>query len=239
MSDLESYLVDCSVLRTPNILSEIGINVLKTNYHEIEVHSIGYENNLKIELYQYTIAANLSSGSDIIYTITIPHILCNNKPMLMLSKFKSETDIGLSNIFFKLNDNYNPNLVKETEMDYRNNLLLTSFNSMEIINVMTDKQFINDLNSSLMVNKLVKDKMKLFKVLNKSFINEVMNYTEYHRIKNYNYIMKFKSEKFNLLNLFSYSNENENFVHITFNLERSFDIHDRYIRGYNFIQKKS
>ena len=216
-----------------SLLDDAGLNVTKQDYHDITVQ-FGQSKGISIEFHQYVISTSLKTGKEITYTITIPHVKFNGVPMKMLSKLKAETEIGLSNIVYQIEQS-GQCIMEKTTRDYRNNLLLTSYNSMGIINVMTDKQFIRDLAKPNSVSKLVKDKTHLYKVLSRAFINEMMKYTDFHQIIDFSYMLKFKMDNFNTLNLFSYEKDGEKFVHLTFNLEKFGDIDDRHIRGYNFV----
>lgn len=231
---VDSYLVNSNVFEDINSFNRAGINILDHNVHSIELNCLGFDEKLIINFNQFKIATPLNNGGgDIVYHITIPSVICDGLHMKMLTRLKENTEVGLSNLIYRLNKN--SFIIKKTDIDYRNNLSLTSCEGIEIINAITDGEFVSYLENSTMINKMIKDKMKLFKLLTKSFVNGIINYTEYYRIKQYSYICKFKTDSFNLLNIFTYYNNGEKFVHVTFNMQRTNSLNDQYIRGYNFI----
>lgn len=238
----DTYLIDIDVLRTNlNILNEVKVEVIKSHYPKPLVIHTGENKVITIYIHQYLISTTLVNNRRIEYNISIPSVIAHNgKPMKMLARLKRNTDIGLSNLLYKIeddNDNDQGAILESTDLDYRNNLLLTSHNAMGIINVMTDKNFINELvaRDKNIINKLIHDKKYLHKVLSKAFVTEVVQYTDYHKIVDYSYAMKVRNDNFNLCNVFTYEKCGLNFVHITFNMKQNEHIDDIHVRGYNFI----
>ena len=228
-----AYLVDLEKYGySTDLMNKAGVSVLDHSMKVLTI-PIGNGRDICIGVHQYMVSSTMN-GEEITYAISIPSVLFDGEPMKMLTKLKEGTDIGLSNIIFKLNGACE-GVVEKTDRDYRNHLLLTSHNSMGIINVMTDKQFIADLSKQHVVSRLVKDKMHMYKTLSRAFVNEITKYTEFHRIKRYGYELKFGDGQFNVCNVFWYETGEEKFLHITFGAKRDKHIDDRHVRGYNFV----
>jgi hypothetical protein len=231
-----SILINSSEFNVSNGISHLtkcGINVKYNDVQRIDLSCLG--KNISIIFNKLTIGKNVN-GSNYTYNITIPTVNVGCSTLDLLSRYIENTDIGLSDLIRSINvDN---NVVKQSSIDYRNNLLLTSNKHFDIINVMADKDFLNISKNLKTSSFIMNDKKFLQKTIIKSFVNEVMKYTAFNKIKKYNYCSLHGVNNFNILNFFIYETDDLIFVHITCNTSGTDSFYDKYIRGYNFVLYK-
>jgi hypothetical protein len=201
-----------------DLLRDSGLDIITDNISyctkQLKINDVDV---ISVDLYSYTIKTN----NDFDYNITIPLISFNGKIMPILMKVNDKSDMGAYYIFKKI-DKYT-NIIEDSSLDYRNNILLTSNNANNIISIMVDKEFINN------ISKSAKQK-DISSLISRSFLAEVKNYSKIHNLKNFGYTA-INDDNFNIFNLFWYKKDNLKFIHLTFNANNG----DNYIRGYNYL----
>ena len=116
---VNNYLINLSEIHEK--ILDSNFNLIKIKVDKVELKWLSMVKGVVIEFFQYTIVEKINN-EEIKYTITIPNVTFEGKPMLMLSKLKTDTMIGFSNLIFKVNEKFD--IIKKVDIDYRNNLLL-------------------------------------------------------------------------------------------------------------------